>query len=303
MKPIVLKPKRLGSAVYILPNLLTTGNLFFGFYSIVKTLDGKFTLAALAVLMAAVFDLLDGRVARLTKGTSNFGVQYDSLCDLVSFGLAPAFLMYQYGLNSLGRFGWIACFLFLACGALRLARFNVQSAIGKTSGDFIGLPIPMAAGLIVCFVAVVENLAESPEIGFWSIQFLQDIATSRPVKVGFLVVAAPLIALAMVSNVTYRSHKAIRIKGIKPFRLLVVLVSVTAFIALQPELLGFLIFLTYALSGPFEWFIGWKKAEDEQEIFAFPGEDESVIDEPPHEQGGLEDYGEHKESEETPFKD
>ena len=140
-----LRPHRLGGAVYILPNLLTTGNLFFGFFSIIKSLNGEFGWAAGAIFLAAIFDVLDGRVARLTKGTSEFGVQYDSLCDCVSFGVAPAFLMYQFGLVNLGRMGWAACFVFMACGTLRLARFNVLSAIGKASGDFTGLPIPMAA--------------------------------------------------------------------------------------------------------------------------------------------------------------
>lgn len=286
MKPILGKPKKLGSAVYILPNILTTGNLFFGFFSIVKTLDGKYYVAALAILMAAVFDLLDGRVARLTKGTSNFGVQYDSLCDLVSFGLAPSFLMYQYGLNSFGRPGWIICFLFLACGALRLARFNVQSAIGKSSGDFVGLPIPMAAGVIACYVALTENFVESADIGLWTIQIFQDIAQSKIWRAGFLLITAPLIAFAMVSNVAYRSHKAVKIKGIKPFRLLVIFVLFTALIALQPELFGFAVFLSYAFSGLVEWLLGWKKAEDEHEIFS---EDESIMDGDENEEEPVQD--------------
>jgi CDP-diacylglycerol--serine O-phosphatidyltransferase len=131
--------------------LITTGNLFFGFFSIVKSLQGDFAWASVAILLAAIFDVLDGRVARMTKSTSEFGVQYDSLCDLMSFGLAPALLMYQAGLQHAGRLGWIICFMFLAAGALRLARFNVQSSIGKASGDFTGLPIPMAAAVVACF--------------------------------------------------------------------------------------------------------------------------------------------------------
>ena len=152
-----MKKRKLGGAIYILPNLVTTGNLFFGFFSIVKGLQGDFYQAAIAILLAAVFDLLDGRVARLTGATSEFGVQYDSLCDLVSFGAAPALLMYNEGLHAAGRIGWIICFMFMACGALRLARFNVQSAIETTGTDFVGLPIPMSAAVIACFVALSSS--------------------------------------------------------------------------------------------------------------------------------------------------
>lgn len=279
MTDVAVKKKRIASAVYILPNLLTTGNLFFGFYSIVKSLNGKFELAAVAILLAGIFDLLDGRVARLTKGTSNFGVQYDSLCDLVSFGLAPAFLMYQYGLHTLGRVGWIACFLFLACGALRLARFNVQSALGKASGDFVGLPIPMAAGVLACFVALLEDLSEWAVTGSWLQDLIVSLAKNERLRVAVMIIVGPLLAFGMVSNLPYRSHKAIRIRGIKSFRLLVLFVLVTALVAVEPQLLGFALFLAYALSGPFEWLVGWKKALDEREIFLDADEQESIMDE------------------------
>ena len=159
------RPRRLGGAVYILPNLITTGNLFFGFFSIIKSMNGQFGWAAAAIFLAAIFDVLDGRVARLTKGTSEFGVQYDSLCDCVSFGVAPAFLMYQFGLLELGRMGWVACFMFMACGTLRLARFNVLSAIGKASGDFTGLPIPMAAITVASFISLMVDLDQRHAVG------------------------------------------------------------------------------------------------------------------------------------------
>ena len=120
---------KLSTRIYILPNLLTTGNLFFGFMSVLHSIRGNFTYAAYAIVAAAVFDLLDGRVARMTHSTSKFGSEYDSLCDLMSFGMAPAILMYLWALNSFDRLGMIACFLFLACGALRLARFNVQKEL------------------------------------------------------------------------------------------------------------------------------------------------------------------------------
>jgi CDP-diacylglycerol--serine O-phosphatidyltransferase len=253
------------SASIVLPNLITTGNLFFGFFSIVKCLQGEFAWAATAILLAAIFDVLDGRVARLTKGTSEFGVQYDSLCDLVSFGLAPAFLMYQFGLRDLGRFGWIVCFLFLACGALRLARFNVQSSVGKASGDFTGLPIPMAGISIACFVAFMSDLAKSGDQGFWVLSEISKLLPDRSAQTIYLAVIGPILAFMMVSSVTYRSHKTIHIKGVNPFRLLVGAVTALALVAFQPELMGFLITFFYTLSGPVEYLLGWKKASDDDD--------------------------------------
>lgn len=273
--------KPIGGAVYILPNLITTGNLFFGFFSIVKSLQAQYTWAGSAILLAAIFDVFDGRVARLTKGTSEFGVQYDSLCDLVSFGLAPAFLMYQYGLSGLGRIGWIVCFIFLACGALRLARFNVQSSIGSASGDFTGLPIPMAAIVIACFVIWVEELVSSGGEGVWLTRNLYDLLLSSKMNQAFLLLSSPLIAIAMVSNLSYRSHKSLRLSGIKPFRLLVIFILVLAFVAYEPAFCGFVLSLGYALSGPFEWAAGWKVPTSDDEIFAQVDEDEDRSSERP----------------------
>lgn len=260
------KKKKLGGAVYILPNLVTSGNLFFGFFAIIKSLQGNFYVAAIAILLAAVFDMADGRVARLTGGTSEFGVQYDSLCDLVSFGVAPAFLMYQGGLSTLGRLGWIICFVYLACGALRLARFNVQSSIGQASGDFTGLPIPMAAAVIACFVSVWSGF-ETVEKDLLFVRWMDDLLDSDWFRIGFFAVAGFCLGLAMVTNVPYRSHKTVKITGVKPFRLLVIGIGLMSLVAYQPELLGFLIFTGYALSGPVEWMFGWTKAVDDDDIF------------------------------------
>jgi CDP-diacylglycerol--serine O-phosphatidyltransferase len=209
----------------------------------------------------------------MTGGTSEFGVQYDSLCDLVSFGLAPAFLMYQGGLNTLGRFGWVVCFLFLACGALRLARFNVQSSIGKASGDFTGLPIPMAAGVIACFVSLTTDLKD-PAFDSAVLTWITDFITRRETRIVFFAVAGFGLALAMVSNITYRSHKAIKLTGFKPFKILVGFVILTGLVAFRPASLGFLFFQLYALSGPFEWLLGWKKPVEDDEIFSTGGEED-----------------------------
>jgi len=262
-----LKKRKLGGAVYVLPNLITTGNLFWGFFAVMKALQGEFAWAGSAILLAAVFDVLDGRVARLTKGTSEFGVQYDSLCDLISFGMAPAIIMYEYGLHAFGRIGWVICFLYMACGALRLARFNVQSSIGKAAGDFTGLPIPMAAAVIATFVLFMNDLAVNQDGGYWLTNVYRNVIAGTEIKADILMVVAPLLSLAMVSNIAYRSHKALKVRGIKPFKLLAVLVFVIALLAYQPEAVGFVLVALYALSGPFEWAIGWKKPIEEDDIF------------------------------------
>jgi len=273
-----VKRPKLGGAVYILPNLLTAGNLFWGFFAINKSLVGEWALAGAAILLAAVFDVLDGRVARLTKGTSEFGVQFDSLCDLVSFGCAPAIMMHQYGLSNFGRVGWLICFLFMACGALRLARFNVQSSIGKAAGDFTGLPIPMAAFVVATFILVTNELGQDPST--WLGGLYNQYVPAAGFKSWFLLIVSPFLSLAMVSNIVYRSHKVLKVKGIKPFRVLAVSIFVITLLAYQPEALGFLFASFYALSGPVEWALGWKKPTEDDEIFT-PLEDHSII-EPDH---------------------
>ncbi len=141
--------------VFLLPNLFTTGSLFAAFYSIIATSRGQWEMAALAILMSAVLDGLDGKVARLTNSTSKFGVEYDSLADVVAFGAAPAFLVYKWGLTGFGRLGWVAACLYMVCGALRLARFNVQNGT-KDPRYFVGLPIP--AGAVILAVVVLGAL-------------------------------------------------------------------------------------------------------------------------------------------------
>ena len=265
MKVKVKRP-RLGGAIYILPNLMTSGNLFFGFLSIVKSLQGQYVWAGAAILLATIFDVLDGGVARLTGATSEFGVQYDSLCDLVSFGVAPAMLMYTGGLDGYGRIGWIACFVFLACGALRLARFNVQSAIGKASGDFVGLPIPMAAGFIASFSVAINELVNISETDSFLAGFAGDLVASN-LNDYMMLVSGPCLGILMVCNIGFRSHKALKIKGLSPFKLLAACVVLLGCVAIEPELLGFMVFFGYALSGPIEYLIGGRRLVDDNEIF------------------------------------
>ena len=180
--------KRLGMYIYILPNLMTTGNLFSGFFAVIQSIKGNYLYAAYAIVVAAIFDQLDGRLARLTRSTSKFGAEYDSLCDLVSFGMAPGVMLFLWALQPFGRLGWMACFLFVACGALRLARFNVQANVVEKN-YFQGLPIPMAAGIVASSVLAFQDLELE--------------AFGNP----WLLIMTTLLALVMVSNFRYRSFK------------------------------------------------------------------------------------------------
>lgn len=222
--------KKLAIYIYVLPNLMTTGNLFCGFFAVIQALKSNFLYAAYAIVAAAVFDLLDGRLARLTRSTSKFGAEYDSLCDLVSFGVAPGILLFQWALNPFGRLGWVACFLFVTCGALRLARFNVQANIVEKN-YFQGLPIPMAAGIVASSVLAFMDL---------------DLEASG--NVGLLGMTV-LLALVMVSNFRYRSFKDLDLKERLPFRYLLLGVGVIVVVALRPEVMLFVLFIGYAVLG------------------------------------------------------
>jgi len=237
------EPKqKLSMHIYLLPNLMTTGNLFFGFYSIILSLKGNFEYAAYAIVAAAIFDLLDGRLARLTRSTSKFGAEYDSLCDLVSFGMAPAFMMYLWALAPLGRIGWIASFLFLTCGALRLARFNVQANVIEKA-YFQGLPIPMAAGIVASSILAFSDLG-------WE---------SRGSKL--LLLMTILLAGVMISNFRYRSFKDLDLKQRLPFHYLVVGVLILSIVAYHPEVHLFLLFMSYAILGAVFGVMGWGRSK------------------------------------------
>ena len=226
-----IKPgKKLSMHIYVLPNLVTTGNIFFGFYAVIHAIKGDFVAAAYAIVAAAIFDLLDGRLARLTRSTSKFGAEYDSLCDLVSFGMAPAVLLYQWALLPYGRLGWLACFLYLACGALRLARFNVQAMLVEKA-YFQGLPIPMAAGIVASSVLAFHDLE-------WDAQ-------GNPL----ILVITFLLAFVMVSTFRYRSFKDLDLKERLPFRYLVLGLLIIAVVAYRPEVNLFILFLGYATLG------------------------------------------------------
>lgn len=242
--------------IYILPNLFTTASLFFGFYAIIVSISGNFSKAAILVMIACVMDGLDGKIARFTNTTSRFGVEYDSLSDLVSFGLAPAVMAYLWALAPYGRAGWIVAFLFVACGAMRLARFNVQVSTVE-SKTFNGLPIPAAAMVIVTAVL------------FWD--FMGGTGTfHNPV----IPMATVVLALLMVSSVKYYSFKDLNFFARKPFMTFVLIVLMLVVIVMQPQIMFFAIALSYAFSGP-SWLayqvIMKKKKELSEENHEFGG--------------------------------
>ena len=222
--------QRVSMHIYVLPNLMTTANMFFGFFAIIQAIKGAFLFAAYAIVAAAVFDLLDGRVARLTRTTSHFGAEYDSLCDLVSFGLAPGILLYLWALQPFGRIGWLASFLFAACGALRLARFNVQSTTHEKA-FFMGLPIPMAAGIVASSVPAFSELGIDPSGNVW------------------LLAITILLAFVMVSTFRYRSFKDLDFRRRLPFPYLVIGTLILVVVAVRPEVMLFVLFLSYAVLG------------------------------------------------------
>ena len=226
------KERERGRGIYILPNLFTTASLFAGFYSIVASINGDFQPAAVAIMVSMVFDGLDGAVARATNTTSQFGVEYDSLSDLVAFGVAPGVLSYVWALEPFGRLGWAAGFLYVACGALRLARFNVYAPV-KSHDYFQGLPIPGAAAMIATTVFLFHYLGHS-----------------GPIKHAAVLILVFALSFLMVSNFRYLSLKNTDMLKSKPFNTLVVAVLVLALVAVRPQVVLFLFFLFYVISGP-----------------------------------------------------
>jgi len=218
--------------IFVLPNLFTTFNMFFGFFSIVSALDKNFTNAAIFILIAAVFDLLDGKIARATNTTSKFGIEYDSLADLVSFGMAPGLLMYLWALRPLGRIGWLAAFLFLVCGALRLARFNTHT--GTVSSDyFTGLPIPAAAGMNATTVL-----------------FCNKIGMMNAVNPVVVMILLYMLSFLMVSTIKFNSYKHAELFNRMNFNVLVAAILVLMLIAAQPSITLFALGALYVISGP-----------------------------------------------------
>jgi CDP-diacylglycerol--serine O-phosphatidyltransferase len=223
---------RMKKGIYVLPNLFTTANLFCGFYSAIASMKGMYEIAAVTILIAVVLDSLDGRIARMTHTASKFGGEYDSLCDLVAFGVAPAILIYNWSLLSYGKLGWLAAFLFVVCGALRLARFNVQ--IGVIGSRFFnGLPIPGGAAVLATGVILYYFLGGEGRYPNWSIM-----------------IGVVAIALFMVSSIKYYSFKDLNFFSRKPFMSFVLIVLVLVIVVANPEIMLFTFAFGYSLSGP-----------------------------------------------------
>jgi CDP-diacylglycerol--serine O-phosphatidyltransferase len=235
------KSENIKKGIYILPNLLTTGSLFAGFYSMVATMNGNFDVAALWIFVSAIFDGLDGKVARLTGTTSKFGVEYDSLADLVAFGVTPGLMMYAWALKPFGRLGWLASFLFVVCGALRLARFNVQVNTVE-SKRFCGLPIPAAASMVAATVLLFHHFG-------WPSTY----------KRLAIVVLIYLLAFLMVSGFRYYSFKDPELIKRQPFGFLVLAIVFLIVVAAEPAVMMFVVMFAYVVSGPAAWILTWPR--------------------------------------------
>ncbi|MBE9526408.1 MAG: CDP-diacylglycerol--serine O-phosphatidyltransferase [Proteobacteria bacterium] len=230
-------PVKKNRGIYLLPNLFTTGALFGGFYAVIAAMNGHFEAAAMAIFIAMVLDGLDGRVARMTHTESDFGAEYDSLSDMVSFGVAPALVMYTWSLSNLGKVGWVACFIYVVSAALRLARFNTQ--VGHADKRYFqGLASPVAAGFVVGFVWLcTENNYSGEQMSY--LAFLVTIGAG----------------ILMVSNVKYRSFKDLDLKNKVPFVSILIMVLIFTTIVYQPPFILFAIFALYTFSGLFGYLL------------------------------------------------
>ncbi len=242
------KDRRKFRGTYLIPNLITTASLFSGFFAIVSAIKGRYESAALAILVAMVLDGLDGRLARLTRTTSGFGVQYDSLADLVAFGVAPALMVYLWALQGFGRFGWVAAFLFVACGALRLARFNVQTG-SIDPRYFNGLPIPAAAAFVATGVLFYLHM------GGWS--------SLRHV---YVLVMIYVLSFLMVSNLKFFSFKKPDLFKRHPFQTLVAGVLIFVVVATEPYFMGFILAAAYVASGAISTYLYYSRPQVAEKI-------------------------------------
>jgi len=225
--------RRLRRGMHLLPSLFTVGNIFCGYVSIVKATTGDYDLAALLILIAALLDALDGRVARLTGTSSDFGVQFDSIADVISFGVAPAVLSFAWSLSTFGRVGWTVSFLFVICGAMRLARFNIQSS-HQDRRFFVGMPIPAAA----CIIATtIYAHPEPPD------------ADNDPIIGVMLLLLVLLVSFLMVSRVRYRSFKDLDLKSRRSPKYLLIPAALLGVAALHPQAVLLLTGFAYLISG------------------------------------------------------
>ena len=258
-----MPPRRRRKGIYVLPNLFTLAALFGGFYGVVMAMNGRFDLATTGIFAAMVLDSLDGRVARMTGTQSAFGEQMDSLSDMVSFGAAPALLAYEWALRPLGRWGWIAAFVYCACAALRLARFNVNTGV-VDKRYFQGLPSPAAAALVAGFIWLTSAmLIAHREVPLFRalISAFGGMPLGRG-DLGWIMFAVTLFAgLSMVTNTPYYSFKDFGGRRSVPFVVLVLIALLLAVISIEPATVLFVLFVGYALSGYVVY--AWRRAKGE----------------------------------------
>ena len=233
--------------IHLLPNVITTGALFAGFYATIAGVNGQFVAACLAIFAAIALDTADGRIARMTRTQSNFGAEYDSLSDMVAFGVAPALVAFHWGLSNLGQVGWVVTFTYIACTALRLARFNTNS----DPASFMGLPSPAAAAVIACTVWVWAEYGGGPPTLFASSMF------------GLITTAT---ALLMVSNLTYFSPKQLGLKGRVPFVTMVLVVLAFAVLLADPPSILLALASIYALSAPVQFVWRWRRERNRKDL-------------------------------------
>ena len=263
---LIFMPNNKRKGIYLLPNLLTTAGLFSGFYAVVMSMNNHFESAAIAIFVAMIFDGLDGRVARMTNTQSDFGAEYDSMADMVSFGMAPALVAYNYGLAELGKIGWLAAFVYVAGAALRLARFNTQVGIADKR-FFQGLASPAAAALVAGMVWVgIDYDIDGNDYGL------------------IVAIVTGLSGLLMVSNFKYNSFKEVDWHGKVPFVALLVVMLIFIVVATAPSLVLFIVFMLYAIAGPVNTFRTVEKVTLEdvigeaEEDADFESVDESIND-------------------------
>lgn len=290
---VAKKRSGMRASIYLLPNMITVSSLFCGFLAMKVSMDGRFAAnpqeamqafvnAAYLILIAGVADGLDGSVARWTRTQSAFGVQLDSLSDLVSFGVAPAMVSYNFALHGLGRLGIGVAFVFAACGALRLARFNVQSSVGKASGNFTGIPIPMAAAPVAVYILAQSTMTDwisSAESYEWQ-KRVSAILTSAQVNSVVLGTIMVVLALGMISTFEYISTKSLKLPRKHPFRMLAaILVTFILLFSLDFTVTMTMFMLAYCIHGPILWLF-WKRdrAAEEEDLFAPHEEDDEETD-------------------------
>jgi len=244
---VPIKKEELKKGIYIIPALFTCGNMSLGFLSVVSSIDGHFITAAWFLIGALACDIVDGRIARMTKSTSIFGMELDSLSDLVSFGIAPAVMMYMLVLNTMGKIGIAIAVLYVLCCALRLARFNVLSQSSELEKHFVGLPTPASAGVIISFVLCYQLLApEEYTLNFNTIPILMEL---MPEFFEAMPIVIVVLSFLMVSNIPYMSFKKLKLTKIRTIELFAVIIVLIILVVIFPQNTIFIIFSMYAASG------------------------------------------------------